>query len=111
VRHTDQAAETVFGVPSPKQGTKRAWRPLVNVDRDRILEIVQKQVPEDMPAITAETRIEDSGIDSYGLIEIVFELEDELEIDIPYNANDGAFGEAETIGDLLDKLQALIEQA
>jgi acyl carrier protein len=64
-----------------------------------------------MPAITAETRIEDSGIDSYGLIEIVFELEDELEIDIPYNANDGAFGEAETIGDLLDKLQALIEQA
>jgi acyl carrier protein len=83
----------------------------VNVDRDRILEIVQKQVPEDMPAITAETRIEDSGIDSYGLIEIVFELEDELEIDIPYNANDGAFGEAETIGDLLDKLQALIEQA
>lgn len=83
----------------------------MNVDRDRILEIVQKQVPEDMPAITAETRIEDSGIDSYGLIEIVFELEDELEIDIPYNANDGAFGEAETIGDLLDKLQALIEQA
>lgn len=83
----------------------------MNVTREQVLEIIQKHAPDAAAPVTADSRIEDVGIDSYGLIEIVFELEDQLKIDIPYNANDGAFGEAETVGDLLDKLLALLEKA
>ncbi len=79
--------------------------------QEQILEIIQKQALDATTKITRESKIEDVGIDSYGLIEIVFELEDQLEIDIPYNANDATFGDAETVGDLLDKVVALIEKA
>lgn len=78
---------------------------------DKILEVIQKHAQDPTAAITRDSRIEDVGIDSYGLIEVIFELEDELGIDVPYNANDNTFGEAKTIGDLLDKLLALIKQA
>ncbi len=77
----------------------------------QVLDVVQKNSLDPTKTITRDTKIEDAGIDSYSLIEVVFELEDQLEIDIPFNANDSTFGEAETVGDLLDKLLALVEQA
>ena len=84
---------------------------MVIATQEQILATIQKHAQDPAVAITRESRIADVGIDSYGLIEVIFELEDELGIDIPYNANDSTFGEAETIGDLLDKLLALIEKA
>ncbi len=79
--------------------------------QEQILKVIQKHAEDPTAQITRESRIADVGVDSYGLIEVIFELEDELGIDIPYNANDSTFGDAETIGDLLDKLLFLIEKA
>lgn len=84
---------------------------MVQATQHQILEIIQKHTQDPATPITPDTLIEESGIDSYGLIEVVFELEEALGIDIPYNANDNTFGDARTIGDLLDRLQALVEKA
>jgi acyl carrier protein len=84
---------------------------MAQASEERILEIIQKHTQDPAVAVSRDSRIEDTGIDSYGLIEIVFELEEALGIDIPYNANDGSFAGAETIGDLLDNLRALIGKA
>jgi len=83
----------------------------VKVTEDQVLEIVQKHSLSPDKKITRDTRIEDAGVDSYSLIEVVFELEEELDIEIPYNANESKFGEAETVGDLLDELMALLKKA
>ena len=84
---------------------------MAQANEQQILEIIQKHTQDPAASVSRDSRIEDTGIDSYGLIEIVFELEEALGIDIPYNANDASFAGAETIGDLLDKLQALIGKA
>ena len=83
----------------------------MRVSQEEILDIVQKHAPDAAATITRDMKIEDAGIDSYSLIEVIFELEDQLEIDIPYNANDGTFNEAETVGDLLDEVIALVDKA
>lgn len=84
---------------------------VVNATQEQILEVIRKHAPDATAPITRDSRIEETGIDSYGLIEIVFDLEEQLATDIPYNANDGSFADAETVGDLIDKLLALLEKA
>jgi acyl carrier protein len=39
-------------------------------------------------------------IDSLGIVEIIFELEEAFDIEISYNANDADNGKIDTIGDL-----------
>jgi acyl carrier protein len=84
---------------------------MADISEDVILEVVRKHAADPATTIGRDTPIEDSGIDSYGLIEIVFELEERLGVDIPYNANDGGFADAKTVGDLIDKVAALVERA
>jgi acyl carrier protein len=83
----------------------------VSATEEQILEVIRKHAPDAAAPITRESRIEETGIDSYGLIEVVFDLEEQLGTDIPYNANDKTFTDAETVGDLIDKLLALLEEA
>ena len=83
----------------------------VKASQDQILEIIQKQAVDTTATITRDTKIEDAGIDSFGLVEIIFEVEDLLGIDVPYNANDGTFENAETVGDILDEVLGLLETA
>lgn len=78
--------------------------------QEQLLAIIQKQALDATTEITRDTKIEEAGIDSFGLVEIVFEVEDLLGVDLPYNANDATFGKAETVGDLLDEVLALIEK-
>lgn len=77
----------------------------------QILGIIQKQALDATTEITRDTKIEEAGIDSFGLVEIVFQIEDQLGIDVPYNANDGTFEGAETVGDLLNEVLSMIETA
>ena len=78
---------------------------------EKILGIVRKHMQDPTATMTPDTKIEDIGIDSYGLIEVVFDLEEELKIDIPYNANDGALREMTTVGELLGELMALVDRS
>lgn len=83
----------------------------MSATEEQILEVIRKHAPDAATPVTRASRIEDTGIDSYGLIEVVFDLEEQLGTDIPYNANDASFADAETVGDLIDKLLALLAKA
>ncbi|MGE0666218.1 MAG: acyl carrier protein [Sphingomonadales bacterium] len=83
----------------------------MSATEEQILDIIRKHTPDAATPITRGSRLEDTGIDSYGLIEVVFDLEEQLGTDIPYNANDKSFADAETVGDLIDKLLDLLEKA
>ena len=67
----------------------------------KIAEIIAEQAMVEPDTITDTTTIDDLGLDSLSLVEVVFGIEEAFDISVPYNANDpgesdfklGNFGE------------------
>lgn len=56
--------------------------------KTRIKAIIAEQAMLEPDQITDEATPEDLGIDSLGLVESIFALEEEFDISIPFNANE-----------------------
>lgn len=56
---------------------------------------------------TRETLITDLGIDSFSIVEIIYEVEEKLGIEVPFNANENPLGNMKTVGDLIDAVKKL----
>lgn len=56
--------------------------------RDRIIAIIAEQAMVDAADIQPATTPADLGIDSLGLVESIFAIEEEFDIAIPFNANE-----------------------
>lgn len=56
--------------------------------RDRVAAIIAEQALVDAADITPETTPGDLGIDSLGLVETIFAIEEAFDITIPFNANE-----------------------
>lgn len=56
---------------------------------------------------TRETLITDLGIDSFSIVEIIYEVEEKLGIEVPFNANENPLGNMKTVGDLVDAVKKL----
>ena len=77
---------------------------------DRVKEIVAKYIKSDdgsTPELTRETELQSVNLESLDLIEIIFEVEDEFDIDIE---QDEKTAELKTLGDVLDWLTANIDE-
>lgn len=59
---------------------------------------------------TRQTPIADLGIDSFSIVEIIYEVEEKLGVEVPFNANENPFGDMATVGDLIDALNDLIKK-
>ncbi len=71
----------------------------------RILEILARAVPEGGPEVTADLDlIDDLGLDSIKVLEIMEGLEDSFDISIPMNV----MAEVRTASDLAAQLQKII---
>ena len=75
--------------------------------QDEIFAIVAKKVAEqkeiEVSEIALDSKFEDLGVDSLDAMEILFELEDELDLDIP----DQAARAMRTVADVVDGLGKL----
>jgi len=68
-----------------------------------VKEILAKQLSMDPGKINLESRlVEDLGIDSFGSVEVAFELEEKFTLKIP----DAALYEAKTVKDIVDYIAA-----
>ncbi len=56
--------------------------------KDRVIAIVAEQAVLEPSDVTMESTLEDLGIDSLGLVESIFAIEEEFDISIPFNANE-----------------------
>ncbi len=75
----------------------------------RIIGLLGKHRNEDSSRWTAETTLEEVGVDSFDFIEFVFLLEDEFKIEIEYNHNDvGAH--FNTVGDVAAAVEKFIAE-
>ncbi|MDE1131955.1 MAG: phosphopantetheine-binding protein [Ascidiaceihabitans sp.] len=55
---------------------------------DKIIEIIAEQAVLETSDVTMESTLEDLGIDSLGLVESIFAIEEEFDIAVPFNANE-----------------------
>lgn len=60
---------------------------------DKVRSIIAEQAFMDVSEVKDEATLEELGIDSLGLVEAVFAIEESFDISVPFNANDPADSE------------------
>ncbi|GAA6198243.1 acyl carrier protein [Pseudophaeobacter sp.] len=55
--------------------------------QDKVIAIVAEQALLEPSDVTLTSTLEDLGIDSMGLVECIFAIEEEFDISIPFNSN------------------------
>ncbi|KAA5604715.1 acyl carrier protein [Roseospira marina] len=75
----------------------------------KIYDIVVDKTELTRDRLSRDARIKDLEISSLDFVEIVFAVEEEFDIEVPYNANtmDSDF---ETLGDIIDAVAAEVEK-
>ncbi|KUP92633.1 acyl carrier protein [Tritonibacter horizontis] len=56
--------------------------------QDKVIAIIAEQAVLDPSDVTLDSTLDDLGIDSLGLVECIFAIEEEFDITIPFNANE-----------------------
>ncbi|WP_300019170.1 acyl carrier protein [uncultured Roseobacter sp.] len=56
--------------------------------KDKVIAIIAEQAVLDPSNVTMDSTLEDLGIDSLGLVESIFSIEEAFDISVPFNAND-----------------------
>ena len=74
--------------------------------QERVIDIVAEQLGADKEKITAETHfVNDLGADSLDTVELVMELEEEFDINIP----DDAAEKIQTIGEAVKHIESSVQ--
>ncbi|WP_371168723.1 acyl carrier protein [Aliiroseovarius sp. 2305UL8-7] len=56
--------------------------------KSRVIEILAEQAMLEPSDVSLDQSLEDLGIDSLGLVESIFAIEEGFDISVPFNAND-----------------------
>lgn len=56
--------------------------------QDKVIAIIAEQAVLEPSDVTPDSTLQDLGIDSLGLVESIFAIEEEFDISIPFNANE-----------------------
>lgn len=61
---------------------------MTNSVRDRVIAIIAEQAVLDVAEVRPEMTLQDLGIDSLGLVEAIFAIEETFDVTVPFNANE-----------------------
>ena len=78
--------------------------------RDEVIRIIAHQAVLDVADVTTDSTLAELGIDSLGLVEAIFAIEECFEVTVPFNANDpqgGAF-DISTVGSVIAAVEGLV---
>ena len=78
----------------------------------RIIGIIADQAMLDPADVSPDASPEQLGIDSLGLVEIVFAIEEAFDISVPYNANepDASEFDISTVAKIVEAVERLIAE-
>lgn len=78
--------------------------------RDRIIQIIAEQAMLDPAELEMGMTPADLGIDSLGLVEAIFALEEAFDISVPFNANEPEKSQFDisTVGSIVAAVEGLI---
>jgi acyl carrier protein len=79
--------------------------------QERVIAIIAQQGMLDIRAVAPDARISDLGIDSLGVVEAIFAIEEAFDVSVPFNANEPGVGfDITTVGSIIAAVQGLIAQ-
>lgn len=80
--------------------------------QDRIIEIIAEQAVLEPEDLSPQDRLEELGLDSLGLVEAIFAIEESFEVQVPFNANDPEQSDFDitTVQSVIDGVEKLIAQ-
>lgn len=78
--------------------------------RDRVIEIIAQQAMLEVPDVREDATLADLGIDSLGLVESIFAIEEAFDISVPFNANDPDAGDFDisSVAAIIRAVEALV---
>ena len=78
----------------------------------KIIEIIAEQAMLDPGEVRMDAAPADLGLDSLGMVEIVFAIEEAFDISVPFNANDPEASEFDisTIGATVEAVRRLVAE-
>lgn len=78
--------------------------------QDRVIAILAEQAVLEPEQVALGATLEDLGIDSLGLVEAIFAIEETFDIQVPFNANDPATSEFDisTVETMVRAVETLI---
>lgn len=80
--------------------------------QERIIAIIAEQAMLDPADLKLDASPQDLGIDSLGLVESIFALEEEFDISVPFNANEPEKSDFDisTLGSIIAAVEKLVAQ-
>ncbi|MFZ5963736.1 acyl carrier protein [Thalassococcus sp. BH17M4-6] len=78
----------------------------------RVREIIAEQALVEVEDVKLENTLEELGIDSLGLVESIFAIEEAFDISIPFNANDPQESDFDisTVGSIVTGIERLVAE-
>jgi acyl carrier protein len=76
---------------------------------EKIYDIIAEKADVGRAKLNRDAKLEDLEIESLDIVEIIFAVEEEFDIQVPYNANDQEI-EFETVGQVIDAVQKVIDE-
>jgi acyl carrier protein len=75
-----------------------------------VIAIIGKKLPPDKQNLRMTDRLDEIGVDSLMAVEMIFDLEEKFDIQIPFNANDAKL-DFETVGEVVDAIKKITGQS
>jgi acyl carrier protein len=77
----------------------------------QVIEIIAQQALLEPSDVTEASTLENLGIDSLGLVESIFAIEEAFDITVPFNANDPTEGDFDisSVGSINKAVDALVK--
>ena len=80
--------------------------------KDRVIKIIAEQAVLEVEDVTEDSTLESLGIDSLGLVESIFAIEEEFDISVPFNANDPSESEFDigSVSSIIVGIEKLVKE-
>ena len=78
---------------------------------EEVKDIISKYSSLGVGALTPETRLDEIGVESIDLIEIVFQIEERFKIDVPFNSNTESRLEFATVGQIAEGVRSILDKS
>ncbi|SDY27687.1 acyl carrier protein [Citreimonas salinaria] len=80
--------------------------------QDRVIAIIAEQAMLEPSDVTLDSTPEELGIDSLGLVEAIFAIEETFDISVPFNANDpqGSDFDISSVGQIVAGIRKLMDE-
>jgi acyl carrier protein len=81
--------------------------PMPDVAQD-VMAIIKKKIRVERDQIAMDDRLQDLGLESLDALELVFDIEEKFDVEIPVNANEANIGGFETVADIVHAVEKLV---